>query len=74
MTLYLALPQAIPSVSGPSVGIAAVIPTFNRSRLIGRAIESVLAQNRQPDQVIVVDDGSRPTTRRSGQSRGIAQV
>jgi glycosyltransferase involved in cell wall biosynthesis len=42
--------------------IAVVIPTFNRAELIGRAIESVLAQRRQPDEVIVVDDGSTDHT------------
>lgn len=35
-----------------------VIPTFNRARLVVRAIESVLRQTLPPRQIIVVDDGS----------------
>ncbi len=39
-----------------------VIPVFNRARLIGRAIESVLGQSFAPSQVVVVDDGSTDNT------------
>lgn len=35
-----------------------VIPTFNRCELLLRALASVYAQTRLPQQVIVVDDGS----------------
>ncbi|MGD9570377.1 MAG: glycosyltransferase family A protein [Thermoleophilia bacterium] len=35
-----------------------MIPTYNRAALVTRAIESALAQERPPDEVIVVDDGS----------------
>jgi GT2 family glycosyltransferase len=38
-----------------------IIPTFNRSLLLQRAIESALSQNPRP-QVIVVDDGSTDDT------------
>ncbi len=47
----------------PVVPISAVIPTFNRGRLIQRAIESVLDQTEPPIEVIVVDDGSVDDTR-----------
>jgi glycosyltransferase involved in cell wall biosynthesis len=43
--------------------IAVVIPTFNRAELLRRAIQSVFAQRRLPDEVIVVDDGSSDHTR-----------
>jgi glycosyltransferase involved in cell wall biosynthesis len=45
-----------------SCEITAVIPTYNRARFIGRALESVLGQAVQPAQVIVIDDGSSDET------------
>lgn len=38
--------------------ISAVVPLYNKSGTISRAIRSVLAQSRLPDALIVVDDGS----------------
>lgn len=38
--------------------ITTIIPAFNASRTIGRALDSVLAQSRPPDEILVVDDGS----------------
>src|SRR5450759_4779696 len=42
--------------------ISAVIPAFNREKTIGRAVESVLAQDFVPEEVLVVDDGSQDST------------
>lgn len=37
--------------------VSAIIPTYNRAHLIGRAIQSVLNQTYQDFEIIVVDDG-----------------
>jgi glycosyltransferase involved in cell wall biosynthesis len=39
--------------------VTVVIPTYNRARQIGRAIDSVIAQAGVECEIIVVDDGSR---------------
>lgn len=55
-----------------------VIPTYNREKLIARAVDSVLNQTFAPTEVIVVDDGSSDGTAQvldaySGQVRYIRQ-
>ena len=38
--------------------ISCVIPVHNSERFLASSLDSVLAQTRPPDEVIVVDDGS----------------
>jgi glycosyltransferase involved in cell wall biosynthesis len=42
--------------------ISVVLPTYNRARVLNRAVDSVLAQDFTDFEVIVVDDGSKDET------------
>jgi glycosyltransferase involved in cell wall biosynthesis len=42
----------------PTLRITAIVPVFNGSRYIDDALASIAAQTRQPDEIIVVNDGS----------------
>jgi glycosyltransferase involved in cell wall biosynthesis len=42
--------------------ISVIIPTYNRAGMLKEALESALAQNRLPDEIVVVDDGSTDNT------------
>jgi len=43
--------------------ISIIIPTFNRSHVLGKAIESIMAQTFQDWELLIVDDGSTDDTR-----------
>lgn len=43
--------------------VSIIVPTYNRARCVGRAIESALAQTYEEVSVIVIDDGSTDETR-----------
>ncbi len=42
--------------------VSLIIPTYNRKEYVQRCLESVYRQNRLPDEIIVVDDGSTDGT------------
>lgn len=44
-------------------GVSVVMPAYNASRFVGRAIESLLAQDDPDFELIVMDDGSTDDTR-----------
>jgi len=52
--------------------VSVIIPTYNRSGLVGEAIASVLAQQDAKFEVIVVDDGSTDDTAVTLESFGAA--
>lgn len=39
--------------------VAAVIPTYETGRLLLRAVDSLERQDRPPDEIVIIDDGSR---------------
>jgi len=43
--------------------VSVIIPTYNRSKLLPRAIKSVQRQNYSPLEIILVDDGSKDNTK-----------
>jgi len=45
--------------------LSVVLPNYNHGHLLPRAVEALLAQERPPDEIIIIDDGS------SDDSRGI---
>lgn len=42
--------------------VTVIIPCYNQAHFLGEAIESVLAQNYRPVEIIVIDDGSPDNT------------
>jgi glycosyltransferase involved in cell wall biosynthesis len=52
--------------------ISVIIPTYNRQNYVTEAIESVLSQDHQPIELIVVDDGSTDGTDRAVSLYGAA--
>jgi glycosyltransferase involved in cell wall biosynthesis len=51
-----------PARQPSQASISVIVPTYNSARFIGEALDSILAQRLQPEQIIVVDDGSTDST------------
>ena len=43
--------------------VSVIIPSYNRAHLLPRCLDSVIAQECSPSEIIVVDDGSTDSTR-----------
>jgi glycosyltransferase involved in cell wall biosynthesis len=54
---------------GPLVSV--VVPVYNGERFLGEALDSVLAQDYEPLELIVVDDGSTDASATVAESHGV---
>jgi glycosyltransferase involved in cell wall biosynthesis len=53
---------AASELPGGGQSVSCLVPAYNAARFIEETLESILAQTRRPDEVIVVDDGSTDAT------------
>jgi glycosyltransferase involved in cell wall biosynthesis len=59
-------------MSGPLV--SAIVPVYNGERFLAAALDSILAQNYSPLEVIVVDDGSTDRSAEIAQARPVRYI
>jgi GT2 family glycosyltransferase len=48
--------------SKPRAPVSVIVPSYNQGRFIAEAIDSILQQSVEPEQIVVVDDGSTDET------------
>ena len=46
-----------PDPISPPLSVSVIIPTYNRAEFVAEALDAVLSQLRDGDEVIVVNDG-----------------
>lgn len=56
----------------PRQSVAVVIPAYNSEACLRQTIESILAQTRPPDEILIVNDGSTDSTEQVARSFGSA--
>lgn len=49
-------------MSGIEQSVAVIVPTYNRAELVTQTLDSLLAQTRPADEIILIDDGSTDST------------
>jgi glycosyltransferase involved in cell wall biosynthesis len=47
------------AAQGGAARVSVVVPSYNHAPFVGEALRSVFAQTRAPEQLLVIDDGSR---------------
>src|ERR1700685_1368898 len=52
------MPDAGATPMSADATLSVVLPNYNHSKLIGRALQALTTQERPPDEIIVVDDAS----------------
>ncbi len=50
--------KATSSTPAEQPTLSVVLPNYNHGRLIARAVTALLAQERAPDEIVIIDDGS----------------
>ncbi len=58
----------------PESSLTVLIPAYNEAKVISHTLQSLWSQTRQPDKILVVDDGSSDETGRIAAGLGAEVV